>query len=123
MASSKSEDNPGSALVPSPAVKPLPLQSTAGSATWLRLFSHASVLVPNTNSVLITGGFGDSEGCHGRMEKVQMVNFDLGNIVELEAAEGSEKLGENFFESIDQFIIVSIIATFILQIYPNQGNA
>eukprot|EP00057_Strongylocentrotus_purpuratus_P014946 XP_011669420.1 PREDICTED: tRNA wybutosine-synthesizing protein 4 [Strongylocentrotus purpuratus] len=97
---SKSEDNPGSDLVPSPAVKPLPLQSTAGSATWMRLFSHASVLVPNTNSVLITGGFGDSEGCHGRMEKVQMVNLDLGNIVELDAAEGSDKLGPRLHHSM-----------------------
>eukprot|EP00057_Strongylocentrotus_purpuratus_P033739 XP_792604.3 PREDICTED: tRNA wybutosine-synthesizing protein 4 [Strongylocentrotus purpuratus] len=100
LAPSKSEDNPGSDLVPSPAVKPLPLQSTAGSATWLRLFSHASVLLADTNSALITGGFGDSEGCHGRMEKVQMVNLDLGTIEELDAAEGSDKLGPRLHHSM-----------------------
>ncbi|XP_063964259.1 tRNA wybutosine-synthesizing protein 4-like [Lytechinus pictus] len=85
---------------PTVLVKPHPLQSTLEATTWLRLFSHASVLIPDTSNIMISGGFGDSAGCHRRLDKVHMVNIHLGNAIELLATQGSEKLGQRLHHTM-----------------------
>lgn len=81
-------------------VKPLQLQPTSDSQAWLRLFSHASAQVPGTQKVIITGGFGDEKGCHRRLDLVQILDLRLNQLTEIQASEGSERLGPRMHHTI-----------------------
>ena len=77
------------------SLQPLIAQSERDEgSTFLRQFSHASVAVPGTQKILISGGFGDRDGNHGRMEGLRILDVISKTVSDVAARVGSEKLGE-----------------------------
>ncbi|XP_072179153.1 tRNA wybutosine-synthesizing protein 4-like [Diadema setosum] len=78
----------------------LPLWSDLQSSTCLKQFSHASAQVPGTDSILVAGGFGDHNGCHGRLDELRLIDMATRKVGALCPKSGAASLGPRMHHTL-----------------------